>query len=374
MYDYKRSAETPWYDFCNDIDNIIIEDGITSIGTHAFSGRYSLSLLVVEMPKTIAQIGDYAFYDNSSNTGIVEISYQGSKAEWDNIAIGDSCGYLSNTIINYEEDKICGGICGDSVEWILDDEGTMTISCSGNMMSGDITLRLCSWWQTKRYDVKNIIINDGVSDIGDAAFYQLVNLISISIPDSVTSIGGYAFRERSSLTSIYMTSNITSVGVRAFEYCRNLTDIYYNGTVEQWNNIDIESNNEYFTNANIHYEMGEIKLDDLIGDAPAVSDEYGELTAAVVDMQTNGIAAVYGENFITAYHGKLLTQSDYASLINGYGELGIADVIDNLVFIVEPNTTVTASPAYKTEEDKESNMNMIIVIPAEGGEATYNGL
>lgn len=67
-----------------------------------------------------------------------------------------------------------------------------------------------------------------------------------------------------------------------------------------------------------------------------------------------------------------MTQADYNDLINGYGELGIADVIDNLVFIVEPNTTVTASPAYQTEEDKESNT--IVVVPGEGGEATYNGL
>ena len=85
--------------------------------------------------------------------------------------------------------------------------------------------------------VKSIIINKGVTFIGNSAFSDYSNLTSITILDSVTSIGEKAFRYCSSLASITIPSSVTSIGIAAFIGCRSLTSI----------NVSVD--NKYFTSA-----------------------------------------------------------------------------------------------------------------------------
>ena len=66
------------------------------------------------------------------------------------------------------------------------------------------------------YIVINAYINNGVTSIGNSAFYGCSSLISMEIPDSVTIIGSYAFEYCRSLTSITIPSDVTSIGVLAF--------------------------------------------------------------------------------------------------------------------------------------------------------------
>ena len=64
------------------------------------------------------------------------------------------------------------------------------------------------------YALENFTIPDGVTAIGENAFFYCRNLKEITIPNSVTTIGK---------------------GV--FESCANLTDVHFKGTVQQWNEI-----------------------------------------------------------------------------------------------------------------------------------------
>lgn len=86
---------------------------------------------------------------------------------------------------------------------------------------------------------KNTIIPDTVTSIGNSAFVGNTNLYTINIPDSVNNIGLNAF-DGCGLTSITLPINIT-IGKKAFIDCINLTEFNYKGTIDQWNNVEKDS-------------------------------------------------------------------------------------------------------------------------------------
>ena len=71
----------------------------------------------------------------------------------------------------------------------------------------------------------SIDLPDGITSIGDRAFYSCSSLTSIDLPDGITSIGNRAFYSCSSLTSIDLPDGITSIGDATFEGCSSLTSI-----------------------------------------------------------------------------------------------------------------------------------------------------
>ena len=71
-----------------------------------------------------------------------------------------------------------------------------------------------------------IAIPDGVTSIGDYAFFACTGLTSVTIPDSVTSIGNYAFYNCEGLTSVTIGSSVESIGEDAFRYCYKLVEVY----------------------------------------------------------------------------------------------------------------------------------------------------
>ena len=110
----------------------------------------------------------------------------------------------------------------DNLTWTLTADGTMTISGSGAMKDYDI---VDSPATQKKDNVKKVVIQEGITSIGNYAFSVCSNLASIEIPEGVTSIGNYAFYDCSSLTSIEIPSSVTSIGNVAFDSCSSLTSI-----------------------------------------------------------------------------------------------------------------------------------------------------
>ena len=111
----------------------------------------------------------------------------------------------------------------DNLTWKLYEDGTLNISGTGAMKNyGYSNNQSPVYWNT---NVKKVVIEDGVTSIGNEAFHLCRNLISITIPKTLKSIGNNAFYDCTSLTSVTIPGNVESIGESAFYYCDNLTDV-----------------------------------------------------------------------------------------------------------------------------------------------------
>ena len=120
-------------------------------------------------------------------------------------------------------------VFGDSVTWTLDSDGVLTVSGNGAIVSDEEFRQ--PGWHAYRKGVKSVIISEGITSIGYAAFYNCTGLTSVTIPDSVTSIGDYVFSGCSGLTEITIPDSVTSIGGGAFTECTGLTNVTIGNSV-----------------------------------------------------------------------------------------------------------------------------------------------
>ena len=159
---------------CSSLTSVTIGNGVTSIGSYAFNG--CSGLMSVTIGNGVTSIGESAFSSCSSLTS-VHIS---DIAKWCAISFG----YF----------------------------GANPLTAAHNLYVNGVL-------------IKDLVIPDGVTSIGDYAFNGCSGLTSITIPDSVTSIGSSAFNGCSSLTSVTIGNGVTSIGSSAFFGCSGLTSI-----------------------------------------------------------------------------------------------------------------------------------------------------
>ncbi len=117
------------------------------------------------------------------------------------------------------------GTCGDNLTWTFDDEtGTLTISGTGEMFDYNINSFIVPWKELQD-KVKTVVIADGVTKIGSAAFRNFKNMTNITIPDGVTLIGGGSFTYCTSLANITIPNTVTRMGGGTFYGCTSLTSV-----------------------------------------------------------------------------------------------------------------------------------------------------
>ncbi|MBO5553033.1 MAG: leucine-rich repeat protein [Paludibacteraceae bacterium] len=116
------------------------------------------------------------------------------------------------------------GRCGPNARWFLSCDGVLTISPTlGTGWMGSYTEVFDVPWYDYRHEIKSVVINPGIKNIGSLVFCACDNLTSVTIPSSVNSIDISAFHSCSSLTSITIPSSVTSIGNYAFANCSSLT-------------------------------------------------------------------------------------------------------------------------------------------------------
>ncbi|MBE6648714.1 MAG: hypothetical protein E7614_04245 [Ruminococcaceae bacterium] len=120
------------------------------------------------------------------------------------------------------------GNCGDDLLWVLNEKtGVLTISGSGDMY--DVYDGEAPWLD---YEVKELVIEDGVTNIGTYSFASCIYLERATIGADVAFIGDYAFNNCVALKEVIIEGTLGSVGEYAFENCYNLGSIILPNTVE----------------------------------------------------------------------------------------------------------------------------------------------
>ena len=113
------------------------------------------------------------------------------------------------------------GSCGDNATWTLNETtGVLTITGTGKMKN-----YYESPFYSFRSSIKQIIISNGITGVGNFTFKGCSFATSISIPSSVTSIGAQAFAWCTSVTSLTIPASVTSIGNDAFIASIGLTSL-----------------------------------------------------------------------------------------------------------------------------------------------------
>ena len=123
---------------------------------------------------------------------------------------------------------IASGKCGDNLTWTLYEDGNLAITGSGEMYDYS-TMTTSSYtkspWYSYRELIKNVIVDEQVTTIGNYAFWNCSNLQNATIGESVSKINENAFTECTTLKSINLPTSLVAISNNAFRNCYNLTDI-----------------------------------------------------------------------------------------------------------------------------------------------------
>ncbi len=220
VYDTPASSQCmPWYAYKDSIKTVNIAEGVTSIGACAFWGCKSLTS--VTTPSTISTIGYAAF---GECTGLKEVVINGG-------FVGESAFIRCSALEKVTFGRKATG-CGISAfedctnlkgVYISDIAAWCGMKFGGYLAN---PLQFAKHLYLGGIELKDIIIPEGVTEIGDYVFEYGQSINTVVVPSSVKKIGNYAFYLCNNLNKVVLpSSGVESIGASAFDSCSQLKDI-----------------------------------------------------------------------------------------------------------------------------------------------------
>ncbi len=172
------------------------------------------------------------------------------------------------------------GVCGENVTWNLDlSSGKMLITGNGPM--ADYYEDIPAPWYEQREAIKELVVSEGVTTIGEYAFYRCTNLEEMTIPSTADVLGYRAFGFCKALKEVKLPEGVRVIESRCFDFCEGieriwlplslraldiigfhgttaLKEVYYAGTEESWDQmrlsqVYVEEGNDLVYAAERHY-------------------------------------------------------------------------------------------------------------------------
>ena len=219
------------YEFsgCENLTDVVIPNSLTKIGDRAFS--YS-GITSVTIPSSITEIGEDAFafcehlhvvHNNS------DLSLEFGSDKYGSIAYSAKIIVEKDGTKRYldEESDFEYIDTMDGFRFAKENGEYKLIAYLGeaDTVTFPLDLNGYSYYIFKMTGVKNVIIPEGITSIGDEAFLNCRTLNSIKIANSVTYIGYSAFEGCTNLRSVLINDNVTTIGGYAFRFCTTLDNI-----------------------------------------------------------------------------------------------------------------------------------------------------
>jgi hypothetical protein len=212
------------------ITSLIIPANVTTFGNSVFNSCSNLKSVLIRCA-SLTSYGHKVFDNNASGRKILVPS--GSESNYTSVWKDTDWGNYVNDIYGYQN---CGETGHESdVVWAVTGESTnktLFVCGTGAMKNCDLENVP---WDNERNNITSVVIGDGVTAIGQYAFYDCSNLASVTIGSSLQTIGVWAFYN-CSMTSVTLPASVKSIGDSSFSECNNLTSVTLNS------NPQIQSN------------------------------------------------------------------------------------------------------------------------------------
>ncbi len=238
----------PWHDYRENIKTVKINEGVTSIGDQAF---YSfIQLQKIYLPNSLNKVYDSPFYHSSYSFDI----YIYSLEMWCNLKYPDGMGWEGDHYLYYNEKILKEFNVPKSITEIgdfafRDINISKVILHDGITKLGKLAFYNCEYLTSISIPenvsyigasafqgckcLTSVSVPENVSYIGESCFSDCNNLYKINLPDKLKSLENSLFSGCTSLTKINIPSNLEIVSDYTFHWCTSLESIKLPGTVRK---------------------------------------------------------------------------------------------------------------------------------------------